>query len=274
MIVWLASYPKSGNTLLRSMLTAYLFSNDGNYSFGLLKNIKQFPNKKTLDFLGINVIDRNEIVKNSIRGQEIFNKNSGVGFLKTHNSLYNFKGKYPFTDYKNTLGAIYIVRDPRNVIISYSRHLDMSIEKTANFLMKGNTSYLDIMGTWRENYLSWKNMIRDKKCLLVRYEDLVSQRKTIFLQILKFVYQLRGIKFTVNKDKLENMLETTSFDYLKNLEKENDFEESVKNKEGNKTIFFDEGPNRKWSNVLNRDILNQVESVFKQEMIELGYISS
>ena len=43
MIIWLASYPKSGNTLLRSMLAAYLFSEDGNYNFNLIKNIKQFP---------------------------------------------------------------------------------------------------------------------------------------------------------------------------------------------------------------------------------------
>ena len=43
MIIWLASYPKSGNTLLRSMLAAYFFSEDGNYNFELIKNIKQFP---------------------------------------------------------------------------------------------------------------------------------------------------------------------------------------------------------------------------------------
>ena len=43
MIIWLASYPKSGNTLLRSMLAAYIFSKDGNYNFNLIKNIKQFP---------------------------------------------------------------------------------------------------------------------------------------------------------------------------------------------------------------------------------------
>ena len=43
MIIWLASYPKSGNTLVRSMLSAYFFSEDGLYNFELIKNIKQFP---------------------------------------------------------------------------------------------------------------------------------------------------------------------------------------------------------------------------------------
>ena len=43
MIIWLASYPKSGNTLLRAMLSAYLFSKDGLFNFELLKNIPYFP---------------------------------------------------------------------------------------------------------------------------------------------------------------------------------------------------------------------------------------
>ena len=47
MIIWLASYPKSGNTLLRSMLSSYLFSEEGIFNFDLLKKIKQFPNKLT-----------------------------------------------------------------------------------------------------------------------------------------------------------------------------------------------------------------------------------
>ena len=52
MIIWLASYPKSGNTLLRSMLSAYLFSNDGIFNFKLLTKIKQFPYNDILKDLG------------------------------------------------------------------------------------------------------------------------------------------------------------------------------------------------------------------------------
>ena len=46
MIIWLASYPKSGNTLMRSILSAYFFSKDGKFNFDLLKNIKQFPDNR------------------------------------------------------------------------------------------------------------------------------------------------------------------------------------------------------------------------------------
>src|SRR5210317_1764513 len=102
MIIWLASYPKSGNTLLRSMLSAYLFSNDGIFNFDLLRNIKQFPNDDILQRLGIESKDINGIIKNSIRAQESFNKKSSVGFVKTHNMLFNFEKKYPFTNFDNS----------------------------------------------------------------------------------------------------------------------------------------------------------------------------
>ena len=58
MIIWLASYPKSGNTLLRAMLSAYLFSENGNFDFKLLNNIKQFPSKHYFEDLGIDIKNR------------------------------------------------------------------------------------------------------------------------------------------------------------------------------------------------------------------------
>ena len=46
MIIWLASYPKSGNTWLRALLSSYYYSNNGDFHFNLLKKIEQFPEKK------------------------------------------------------------------------------------------------------------------------------------------------------------------------------------------------------------------------------------
>ena len=63
MIIWLASYPKSGNTLLRSLLSAYFFSKDGKFDFSLLGNIKQFPENAVFKNLGIDVNNEHEIVE-------------------------------------------------------------------------------------------------------------------------------------------------------------------------------------------------------------------
>ena len=106
MIIWLASYPKSGNTLLRSMLTAYFYSKDGTFNFELLKNINQFPNQTLFKNLGIDENNELEVIKNYIKAQEWINKRSGrsINFIKTHNSLNDING-HRFTNLKNTLGA-------------------------------------------------------------------------------------------------------------------------------------------------------------------------
>ena len=49
MIIWLASYPKSGNTYIRAFLSAYYYSKDGKFDFSQIANIKQFPDKEFFD---------------------------------------------------------------------------------------------------------------------------------------------------------------------------------------------------------------------------------
>ena len=63
MFIWLASYPKSGNTLVRSMLASYFFSKDGIYNFDLIKNIKQFPNIELFKLLGVDIKNQNTLRK-------------------------------------------------------------------------------------------------------------------------------------------------------------------------------------------------------------------
>ena len=72
MIIWLASYPKSGNTLVRSLLASYIFSKDGNFNFELLKNIKQFPDNSLFKQIGVDINNEKEMYKNYINSQKIF----------------------------------------------------------------------------------------------------------------------------------------------------------------------------------------------------------
>ena len=135
MIVWLASYPKSGNTLVRSMLAAYFFSKDGIYDFDLIRNIKQFPDNTLFKEMGLNINNDEEIIKNYINVQEKINKKNSIQFLKTHSYLFNINNN-PFTDLNNSIGAIYIVRDPRNVVTSWANFTNTSLEKAADVLIK------------------------------------------------------------------------------------------------------------------------------------------
>ena len=184
MIVWLASYPKSGNTLLRSLLSSYFFSNDGDFKFNHLYKISQFPAVHHFTSLGINVSDENEVFKNFINAQNLINKqNKSLKFFKTHSALCKMND-CNFTDLKNTLGVIYIVRDPRNVVTSYAHHYNLNISEAtdalldkSSFLVKTEKNCKAFMGSWDFNYNSWKKFELKKKYLLIKYEDLVNKKK-------------------------------------------------------------------------------------------------
>ena len=74
MIIWLASYPKSGNTFLRSLLASYYYSENGDFEFEQLKKIEQFPVNENFEKIGININDKFEVAKNYIKAQEEINK--------------------------------------------------------------------------------------------------------------------------------------------------------------------------------------------------------
>ena len=85
MIIWLASYPKSGNTWVRSFISSILFSKDGEANFDDLEKIKQYPSKKYFKNLVNNLQDINEVKKNWITSQEIINLDNKIKFFKTWN---------------------------------------------------------------------------------------------------------------------------------------------------------------------------------------------
>ena len=228
MFIWLASYPKSGNTLLRSMLAAYFFSENGIYNFDQIKNIKQFPNITLFERLGIDIKNEKEVVKNYIKVQETFNKKNSVQFLKTHSYLFNIEG-HPFTDLNNTLGAIYVVRDPRNVVTSVANHMGISIKEAlkymtehykfgGNLFSKGSDRTTVYMGKWNGNYNSWKSFKDQGKYLLIKYEDLVNNTKLTFIKILEFIHKVTKSKFVLDENKLLKSIDSTKFENLKDLE--------------------------------------------------------
>ena len=281
MIIWLASYPKSGNTLVRSMLSSYFFSKDGIFNFDLLNNIKKFPDFGVFKTLGIDITNENEVVKNYINVQKEINKRDGnsIRFLKTHAALNDING-YRFTDLKNTLGAIYIVRDPRKIILSYANHSQITLSESLKRLIELRTigglndnqnQSVTHVGSWSSNYQSWKEFNKVGKYMLIKYEDLISKPEENFIIILKFISKLTNTKFEVNKKKLDNVLRTTSFEHLQELEKKDNFPEAIQTKDGKYATFFKYGKKNTGKD-LPKEISKELEDSLRPEMKELGYL--
>tara|TARA_B100000401_G_scaffold371318_1_gene270318 strand:+ start:224 stop:1066 length:843 start_codon:yes stop_codon:yes gene_type:complete len=280
MIIWLASYPKSGNTLVRSLLSSYFFSEDGEFNFEMLKKIDQFPHIKLFNQLGIDLSNKEEVEKNYIEAQKIINKEKGgVQFWKTHNCFCKFDNKYPFTDLKNTAGVIYIVRDPRNVVSSYAHHYQKSLEdsfndlKSTSVIKQSKNDQLPVLvGSWNFNYNSWKQLKSLNKYILIKYEDLISDTEKTFINIINFISKLINSKIEINEKKLKKVIEATSFEKIQKLEKKSGFSEAKIKKNGEKINFFNLGPENKWEKNLDPKIKNEIENTFRVEMKEIGYL--
>ena len=279
MIIWLASYPKSGNTLLRSILSSYFYSNDGIFTFENLEKISQFPQTSHLMSIGVDVDNEKEVFKNFINAQNFINQdNKKVKFFKTHSSLCKMYNSN-FTDLKNTLGAIYIIRDPRNVVTSLAHHYNLSIDQATDVMIDKNR-LMDktvkncrvFLGSWNFNYNSWKNLLNQNKFLLIKYEDLINKKKTVLLKIFKYL-NLLGLKSNLDMIKLNKAIKTTEFENMKKKEENETFYEAViDSKTGKRKNFFNLGPKNNWRQLLDVKNKDKIENYFEKEMIELGYL--
>ena len=278
MIIWIASYPKSGNTYLRSFIASYFFSKKGKFDFSLLMNILQFPSVK---FTKKNIYSEIEASQSWIYNQEQFFSGEKVHFVKTHNTLNSFKGN-EFVNNNQTLGAIYIVRDPRNVITSMKNHYSMSYDYAYSKLIDENASLLEksrdndhsnftFLGSWANHYKSWK-MSKNFKTLFIRYEDLENNKFKSFNKIVTFINNLKKDQTKINEKKLINSINSTNFANLRNKEEMEGFEESryIKNSE-KKIRFFNLGFNNRWEKILPEYILEKLNKSFNNDLNDLGY---
>ena len=278
MIIWIASYPKSGNTWLRSIITSLLYTTDGIFDFKLIKKIKQFPTRNQFQEFTKNFNDINEISKFWLLAQDKINLTEEIKFFKTHN-LNCAVNKNSFTNKSHTLGTIYVVRDPRNLINSIKNHYNKGNDEEAkNFLIskkilsrvpKDNEADIaTLLGSWSDHYNFWTK--KNSNLLLIKYEDLILDTKKELERII--IYLKKFMTVEINPEKIKNILNTTSFDHLKDLENKGLFNENVYDSKKNKIRFFNKGPSNDWTKVLDKKIQDDLEKIFYKEMKELGYI--
>jgi len=277
MIIWIASYPKSGNTFLRSFLSTYYFSKNGKFDFNLLLNINQFPSLKYSNLKSFTFVDA---AKNWIPNQKTFFNKEKLFFLKTHNSLEQYFGN-KFTTSSETIGAIHIVRDPRNVISSMCNHYSMNYDEIYQKMVDNNTSLsfktnegdlsnFSFLGSWSNHYWSWKNNF-EFKTLTIRYEDLENNSYDEFYKILTFIEEVSGKNNPINIKNLKKSLESTNFSNLKKQEKLHGFKESLSYKTNNKTNFFNLGFKNDWRKNLPKEISEKMTNHFIKELKDLNY---
>ena len=282
MIFWIASYPKSGNTWLRALISSYFYSKDGLFSKDIIKNIDQFPEK--IHYQGFKYDQKNitDTTKLWIVAQERINKDKKVRFFKTHN-FYGAINNCNFTNNKNTLACIYIVRDPRNIITSLKNHYELSYDEAFDFMTnerkyifdyhkKDDYSDFQFISSWKTNFQSWKYQ-KEFPVKFIRYEDLLEQTYFVALDLIEFINKVQNNSYKIDKIKLQNAVSSTSFDNLKKNELKHGFSESIFSKQENKKIpFFNLGPSNEWSQILDKKFQDKILNSLEDNLKELSYI--
>ena len=293
MIIWLASYPKSGNTWVRTIINQIIFNDVKSTTevFDNLSRIRRYPSKT--DIVGLPQLPNHNVftkeqkkevidftIKNWSVSQDKINKNNKTNILKTHNILckLNLDGKnYSFADLNNTIGVIHIVRDPRNIVTSVKNHFSISTEEDSvemlcdnyNWTGFANNEIPQLLSSWSNHYNSWKKF--PNNYLLIKYEDLVSDTSKEIMRIAKYLSNY--FEYEISEKIVDEIKKNTSFENFKELETKGKFiENSINEITGEKKTFFNLGPENNWKKILKQESIDKIEKEFNKEMKELGYL--
>lgn len=236
-VVWLSSYPKSGNTWLRAFLTTLFLDRPLENLHYLINDLNLYS--KTIyeelvclepSYLSIEEVKnyRREVVE--VATTE--NYSDYLLFSKTHEKELDFLNE------QNTHAIIYLVRNPISIIPSLAHHNHSNIQEAINFMNNPKAGYnkkpsgfnfQQDIGTWDEHISFWAN--HPLPLLVIKYEDMINNPLAIFTSILKKLqldFPIQRIKRAINN---------SSFSVLKKLEKKEGFFE----KNSQTDIFFRKG---------------------------------
>lgn len=274
-IIWLASYPKSGNTWLRAFLANYLQNADRplpindlpNHILGdnMVVHYQQYSGLKAEELTAEKINELRPKVHRWIaqsRGSDVF--------VKTHNAIAKVGG-VPLITPEATAGAIYVVRNPFDVAISFSHHyqvtLDRAVEslnETNYFLPTQGGQVQQYLGSWSRHVLSWTQapgMTRH----VMRYEDMKATPLKAFGELVRF------LGLPKEMDRLKRAIRFSDFDELKKQESSTRFIES---RPDGKAPFFREGRAGQWRDVLSPLQVERLIEANRSVLQQLGYLTA
>jgi hypothetical protein len=270
-IIWLASYPKSGNTWMRAFLHNLLMNTrepvdiNSLHLFTLGEAAAEYYNQ--FDRRPLSSMSDSDIMSLRPKVHELLTHASPDSvFVKTHNFLGEIEG-VPLITMAYTAGAIYIVRNPLDVAISYASHFGVSIDQAINEL--GNTGTgsklsdrhaREYYGSWSLNVGSWaqKSM---PSLHVVRYEDMQDRPSETFAGVAHF------LGLNPPPERLERAIANVSFGALKAQEEEHGFVERTEH-----SRFFREGRSGGWRTNLTDQQIARIVADHREQMTRFGYL--
>ncbi len=271
-IIWLASYPKSGNTWMRVFLNNYLSGPNHGADLDNLDVLTLGGSSKT-NYAPVakqsveNLSDSETMALTPAAHHYMASRQPGPVFVKTHNIRAPQLG-IPMITPEVTSAAVYIVRNPLDVVISVADHYGMTLDKAVDFLENVNANTAEDEKMVRQVFSTWSNHVQSWTegtsfpVEVIRYEDMLSHPTASFKKVLNLV---RVKPDTVS---LKKAIKLSSFKVLQNKERKSGFSERSRYSEA----FFRRGTAGQWKQTLNSDQVKRIIEAHYDQMKKLDYI--
>ncbi len=276
-IVWLASFPRSGNTWLRMFINR-LFEiitvtpvprADMNRRSRIEASDSDEDLYSPFLFKPVRLATRQEIAIARTRVQEqILRRANGLVFVKTHNANVEYLGA-PLIRHDLSAGGVYIVRNPLDVASSFAAFCNMTIDEAIRTMGKSGlgTDSVDGQvytqsGSWSENVASWA-FPQHPAILVVRYEDMARAPMETFSRVA------RHIGFDATAEQIGRAIDDTTFERLDLAERTTGFEERPRGT----TKFFRKGLTDQWRATLTPRQVRTIVTDHRDQMTALGYLT-
>ncbi|MEG9861759.1 MAG: sulfotransferase domain-containing protein [Parvularculales bacterium] len=271
-LIWLASYPKSGNTWVRAFLHNFLRDTGRPADINELDKFCLGEShaawyQRHLDRPLIEASEE-DIARIRPLGQADFTQAFPDSvFVKTHNYLGEWHG-VPLHNMDVTTGAIYVVRNPLDVVLSMTHHFNLDIDGAIDRLGNEGSSTEATLEHIPEMHASWSTHVKSWTAhthaglLVMRYEDMLEKPRKHFRRLVSFL----GIN--PPKARLERAIHHSSFKSLQKQEKEHSFKERSEYAEA----FFRSGTHSQWRKHLSKAQVQRIVSEHYEQMKRFGYI--
>ncbi len=275
-VIWLASYPKSGNTWFRVFLTNLFSESNEPAHINDLKETSISSSRKIFDeYTGLTSSELTFEEIDNLR-PDVYRMQSKESdellFKKVHDQYYCLANGQALFPSDISKGVIYFIRNPLDVLVSFAFHSSKTVENMMKSFNNHDFAFCktpdklqnqlrQIIGSWSDHVKSWTGQT-EIPVHVMRYEDMIHHTHETFSKAVRF------LEINKTNKEINEAIQKSDFSVLSKQEQESGFKEKMIKS----TSFFRKGKIGDWRNHLNDEMMKEIIEKHQEVMVSFGYL--